>query len=491
MHIVFVAPECAPFVKTGGLGEVLGALPAAIAARGHRVTVYVPYYRQVRLSLGLQPHAGVPPVVLQSVTIPFRDENRFVTVLDGGSRDGVDTYFLDCPEFFDRDGVYGPPGENYPDNALRFGLYCRAVLETSKLLGVPDVFHMHDWQSAFLALLLHTTYAGDPLLRNVATVFTIHNGGYQGLFAPAELAEMLLPEDLFTDGELAGEGKVNPFLGALLFSDAITTVSPSYAEELKTPEYGEGLEAVYGKRADVFTGILNGGDGEEWNPATDTHLTAHYSTEDLRGKEECRRDLLHAFDIEEAEGGLAVVGIVSRLAAQKGFDLIAEAMPRIAERKVLLLIVGTGEPELEQSFSELSRRYPDHLRIDSNFSEMLAHKVQAGADMALMPSRYEPSGLTQRYSLRYGTVPVVRATGGLRDTVRDGPEGDGFAFVEYTSDALLAALDRALVEFADTPRWHARMRRGMALHLGWDEAAAEYVAVYEAAMAAHAAALRR
>lgn len=487
MHIVFAAPECAPSVKTGGLGEVLGALPAAIAGMGHRVTVYVPFYRTIRLALEAQPDATVPPVVLQSLTIPYPERNRFVRVLDGGMRGGVQSYLIDCPEFFDREGVYGPPGENYPDNAIRYGLYCRALLEATKLLGVPDVFHLHDWQAAFVSILLHSTYAADPLLQEAATVFTIHNGGYQGLFPPSELRDLLLPPELFDDEELATDDKVNPFLGALRYSDVVTTVSPSYAEELRTPKYGEGLAAIYRERGDDFSGILNGIDEAEWNPATDPYLAAHYSAENLEGKARCRHDLLHTFGADGTAEGTAVIGMVSRLAAQKGFSIIADAMRRLAKLDVLLLIVGRGEPELEERFHELAELYPDHLRMSDEFSEALAHKVQGGADMTLMPSRYEPSGLTQMYSLRYGTVPVVRATGGLRDTVQDGPEGDGFSFTEYTSDALLDAVQRALAEFRDPQRWQARMRRGMASDFGWSRPAGKYVDLYERAVAGHSA----
>lgn len=467
MHILFVAPECAPCVKTGGLGEVLGALPGAIAALGHRVTIFLPYYRAIRLEMEKRPDATVPPTVLESLTVPGPESNRFVRVLDGGSRGGVQTYLIDCPEYFDREGVYGPPGENYPDNALRFGLYCRAVLEASKLLGTPDVFHMHDWQASFVAILLKSTFANDPMLRDAATVYTIHNGGYQGLFAPSELRQLLLPGSLFAEGALASGNKVNPFLGALRFSDAVTTVSPSYAVELRTPEYGEGLDEVYRNRGRRFVGILNGIDPTEWDPAKDPNLAAHYSAESLSGKRECRRDLLHAFGVEGIGDGTAVIGMVSRLAAQKGFDLIASEMERLATMDLLLLIVGSGEPEVEAQFRELAERYPDHLRLSPEFSEALAHKVQAGSDMTLMPSRYEPSGLTQMYSLRYGTVPVVRATGGLRDTVQDGQDGDGFVFSEYTGDALVDAVSRAIEAFGDKPGWERRMKRGMALDMGW------------------------
>ncbi|GAA3767357.1 glycogen synthase [Terriglobus aquaticus] len=484
MHIVFVAPECAPRVKTGGLGEVLGALPAAIAGLGHRVTVYVPLYRSLRLDMEEQ---GAAPVVLESLTLPGPGSNRFARVLDGGTDRDVQFYLVDCPELFDREGVYGPPGENYLDNAVRFGLYCRAVLEAVKQLGVPDVLHLHDWQAAFAAIYLATSYAADPMLGRVATVYTIHNGGYQGLFPPEQLTDLLLPLSLFSSGVLRADKQVNPFAGAVRSSDLVTTVSPGYAEELKTPEFGEGLEEVYCQRGRDFVGILNGIDEEEWDPATDPHLAAHYSIEDLTGKRECRADLLRAFGADEVADSTAVIGMVSRLAGQKGFDLIAEAMPKLAEMNLVLLIVGRGEPAVEAQFRDLADKYPDRLRVSPDFSEELAHKMQAGADMTLMPSRYEPSGLTQMYSLRYGTVPVVRATGGLRDTVQEWEEGNGFVFEEYTSGALLAAVGRALKEFADRERWRARVQRGMAVRRGWDGPAREYDAEYRRAVEAHAA----
>lgn len=484
MHIVFVAPECAPRVKTGGLGEVLGALPAAIAALGHQVTLFVPMYRCIREQLAQE--GAEPPAVLESLTLPGPGSNRFARVVDGGVSSGVRTFLVDCPELFDREGVYGPQGENYPDNAVRFGLYCRAVLESCKQLGIPEVLHLHDWQAAFASIFLHTTYATDPLLGKVATVFTIHNGGYQGLFAPEQLGDLLLPAALFSSDALQVEDKVNPFLGAVLYSDAITTVSPGYADELKTAEFGEGLDGLYREREQDFFGILNGIDLEEWDPASDSSLAANYSVDDLAGKRACREDLLRTFGVRDCPDGTAVIGMVSRLAAQKGFDLIAEAMPDLAKLNAILLIVGRGEPAVEKQFRELAEQYPDHLRVSPDFSEALAHKMQAGADMTLMPSRYEPSGLTQMYSLRYGTVPVVRATGGLRDTVQEGEEGNGFVFSEYTSGAMLDAIRRALKVFADKDRWQAMMRRGMAVDRGWAEPAREYEAVYRHAIAAHA-----
>lgn len=485
MHVVFVTPECAPCVKTGGLGEVLAALPAAIATEGHEVTLYLPYYRKVRETMEQQPDATVPPPVLLSVTIPFSDSNRFVRVLDGGSAQGVQTYLVDCPEFFDRDGIYGPPGENYPDNALRFGLYCRAVLEASKLLGVPDVFHAHDWQAAMVPVLLRTTYAADPLLRSAATVFSIHNGAYQGEFPEEVLQELLLPASLFRESRLASAGKVNLFKGGLVFSDAITTVSPHYAEELQTPEYGEGMDAILRDRREVLTGILNGVDYDVWDPAKDPRLAAHYSPENLEGKRECRRNLLHAFHADGVSEETAIVGMVSRIAVQKGFDLVTEAFNQLAAEDVLLVVLGSGEPELQKQFQSLAERYPERLRVNFEFDDTLAHKIEAGADMTLMPSRYEPSGLTQMYSLRYGTVPIVRGTGGLDDTVQEGSEGNGFRFEAYESGELVAAVRRALTAFQDKAAWQAIMRRGMRQDFPWERPAREYISVYERAIKAH------
>ncbi len=343
MHIVFAASECAPWAKTGGLADVVGSLPKALAKLGHKVSVFLPYYRQVAK---IAPDA---PIVLPSVTIPFPSYNRFVRILDGGFAGGVQTYFVDSPEFFDRESFYATPSGDYPDNAERFGLLSRAVIEATKVLGVPDVFHVHDWQTAMLAVLLRSTYYFDPVFRHVPAVLTIHNAGYQGWFPPKTMEMLLLPWEMFTLDKLEHYDKVNFLKGGIVYADALTTVSQRYAEEIQTPEYGNGLEGTLRRRRGDLFGILNGVDYSEWDPAIDPHIAAHYSAEKLAGKKECRRDLLHAFGLEGVSDDTAVIGIVSRFATQKGFDFIVDIMDKLVQEDIVLVILGSGEEYYERA----------------------------------------------------------------------------------------------------------------------------------------------
>ncbi len=475
VNIVFAASECVPFSKTGGLADVVGALPKALAELGHSVSVYLPKYRQTKLE--------APKVLLPSVTVPFDDQYRFCSILDGGRRDGVQFYFIDYPPFFDRESLYGTPAGDYSDNAERFALYCRAVLEASKILGVPEIFHCHDWQSALVPILLKTGYVDDPVFVNTSTVFTIHNLGYQGLFPPDTLPLLMLPWDLFTIDKLEFWGKVNFLKGALVFSDYLTTVSKKYAQEIQTSEYGFGLEGVLRGRAGSLTGILNGVDYNEWSPEKDKFIAKPYSRENLDGKQECKRDLLQEFGI--AETGSPVVGIISRFVAQKGFDLIAEIAVDLARLPVVFTILGSGDKMYEDLFRKLNRQMPDKFAVKVAYDNALAHKIEAGADMFLMPSHYEPSGLNQMYSLKYGTVPIVRATGGLDDSVAQwNPstgKGTGFKFSAYTGSALLAAVREALQVFKDQSAWKLLMMNGMSKDFSWAASAKEYVKVYERA----------
>lgn len=475
MYIVFAASECAPWAKTGGLADVVSALPRTLVKLGHKVSVFIPYYRQVAK---IVPHAAV---VLSSVTIPYPSYNRFVRILDGGVTEGVQMYFVDCPEFFDRESFYSTPSGDYPDNAERFGLLSRAVIEASKVLGIPDVFHVHDWQTAMLAVLLHSTYYFDPALRHVPALLTIHNAGYQGWFPPQTMETLLLPWDMFTFDKLEQNDKVNFLKGGIVYSDAVTTVSRTYAEEIKTPEFGNGLEGVLQQRSGDLFGILNGVDYEEWDPAIDPNIAAHYTADDLSGKQECRRDLLHAFGLQDVSDETAVIGVVSRFATQKGFDFIVEIVDRLVQEDIVLLMLGNGEEYYERLLVEMAGRYPSKVRVQVKYDNVVAHKVEAGSDMFLMPSRYEPCGLNQIYSLKYGTVPVVRATGGLEDTIDEQPDGggNGFKFWGYNSDALLDSLQRALTIFRDKEAWTKMMQRGMAQDFAWDKPAQEYVRLYE------------
>jgi starch synthase len=475
MDIVFAASECAPWAKTGGLADVVSALPKMLAKMGHRIRVFLPYYRQVAKAA---PNAAV---VLASVTIPFPSYNRFVRILDGGEADGVQTYFVDCPELFDRESFYATPSGDYPDNAERFGLLSRAVIEATKVLGVPDVYHVHDWQTAMLAVLLRSTYYFDPVLRHVPALLTIHNAGYQGLFPPQTMEQLLLPWDMFTFERLEQDDRVNFLKGGIVYADAVTTVSSKYAEEIQTAEFGNGLEGTLRRRSGDLFGILNGVDYEEWDPAIDPNIAAHYSAEKLEGKKECRRDLLHAFGLENVGDETAVIGIVSRFATQKGFDFIVDILDRLVQEDMVMVMLGNGEEFYERLLVELAGRYPSKVRVQVKFDDVMAHKVEAGADMFLMPSRYEPGGLNQIYSLKYGTVPVVRATGGLDDTIDEQPNGggNGFKFWGYDSSALIDALRRALGTFRNKEEWTEIMKRGMRQDFSWNKPAGEYVRVYE------------
>jgi starch synthase len=475
MHIVFAASECTPWAKTGGLADVVSSLPKELVRLGHKVSVFLPYYRQVAK---LVPN---PPVALPSVTIPFPSYNRFVSILNGGVAEGVQMYFVNSPELFDRENFYATPSGDYPDNAERFGLLSRAVIEASKVLGVPDVFHVHDWQAAMLAVLLRSTYYFDPVLRHVPVVLTIHNAGYQGWFPPRTMETLLLPWDMFTFEKLEQNDDVNFLKGGIVYADAITTVSQKYAQEIQTAEYGNGLEGPIQRRSGDLFGILNGVDYDEWDPVTDSHIAAHYSTEKLAGKKECRRDLLHAFGLEGVSDETAVIGIVSRFATQKGFDFIVEILDRLVQEDMVLVMLGNGEEYYERLLVEMAERYSSKVRVQVKFDDVMAHKIEAGADMFLMPSRYEPGGLNQIYSLKYGTVPIVRATGGLDDTIDEQPDGggNGFKFWGYSSGALMDAIHRALSVFRNKKQWAKMMKRGMAQDFSWEKPAQEYVRVYE------------
>jgi starch synthase len=475
MNIVFAASEGVPFSKTGGLADVVGALPRALAALGHQVSVYLPRYRQTKLT------EPVPEV--RSVTIPFDDQYRFASVVSGGSLHGVRFYFVEYPPYFDRDALYGTPAGDYPDNAERFALFSRTVLEASKILGVPQIFHCHDWQSALIPVLVRTVYAEDPAFRDVGTVFTIHNMGYQGLFPPDTLPLLMLPWDLFTISKMEFFGQVNFLKGALTYSDFITTVSRKYSQEIQTAEYGFGLEGVLRDRASTVTGILNGVDYDEWSPQTDKFIAAKYSPQDLSGKAMCKHDLLAAFGIPTADVKLPVIGVVSRFAAQKGFDLIAQIADRLAREEMIVVALGAGDKTYEEMFLRLNKQFPKKIAVKVAYDNAIAHKIEAGADMFLMPSRYEPCGLNQIYSLKYGTVPIVRATGGLDDTIepwdaRTG-KGTGFKFSEYNGESLLLTIKHALTAYRDQTSWQALMRNGMNKDFSWNASAREYGKIYE------------
>ncbi len=477
MQIVFAASECAPWAKTGGLGEVVRALPRQIATLGHKATVYIPYYRQVREQAPDKHYA------VRSITIPFQYYSRFAAILDGGVHDGVQIYFVDCPELFDREFLYGTPSGEYQDNWERYGLFCRAVLEGSKLLGAPDLFHVHDWQTALLPVYLRTLYYYDPVLRNRGALLTIHNAGYQGRYPEATAERLLFPKDVFTPERADYFGQFNFLKAGIVYADRLTTVSPRYAEEIQTPEYGQGLDGVLHRRAADLRGILNGVDYQQWNPANDGNIAAHYTPENLSGKAECRRDLLHAFGAGHVDDSTAVLGVVTRLTTQKGLDLIGEIAEPLMQENVVLVALGNGEEYYENLLRSLAAKFGGKFMVHIGYDTTLAHKVEAGSDMFLMPSRYEPCGLSQFYAMKYGTVPVVHGTGGLESTIEEwnaeARTGTGFKFHGYKAANFLAAIQRALGVFPDKAAWQTLMRNGMGQDFSWVKPAAEYVEVYE------------
>lgn len=461
-----VASEAAPFAKTGGLSDVLGALPRALTELGHQVAVLIPRYAQTR-PFAMRRIWGDLPVTLDGVT--YRP-----SLFQSEESEGF--LFLDYPEFYDRDGLYGNAAGDFPDNALRFALLARAAFEVARYVFAPEVLHCHDWQSGLAPLYLKRL-AYDPTFYGLKTVLTIHNLGYPGLFPPSVLPEIGLDASVFTPQGIEFWGQVNYLKAGIVYSDALMTVSRKYAKEIQTPEYGFGLDGLLRERASVLFGILNGADYERWNPETDPLIPANYSAKDLSGKQVCKLELLREFGLPEAAEDKPLIGIVSRFTSQKGADLIAEAAADFfASEDAYLVALGNGDPGYEELFRDLAASFPDRVAVYIGYDDAMAHRIEAGADIFLMPSRYEPCGLNQIYSLRYGTVPVVRATGGLDDTIES---ETGFKFQEYTSAAMLVALKAALAAFGDRKRWKKMMLAGMSRDFSWGAAAVQYSALYE------------
>jgi starch synthase len=468
-----VASEAHPFAKTGGLAEVLGALPAALARLGHDVTVVLPRYRGVEDGDAIRiPHRfSLGPAEVRADFVEYALGERVRAVL------------VDVPELFDRDGLYGSRGRDFPDNALRFAVLSYASLEYARLKKTRfSVVHAHDWQAALVAVYQKTHFADDPAVGGAPCVFTIHNLAFQGVFPAVVLPQIGLGLDMLHLEAMEYWGQVSFLKGGVNFSEKITTVSPTYAREILTPDYGFGMDGVLRRRAEDLTGILNGIDTTRWNPEQDEFVPASFNATDLSGKRAARRVLLEMTGLSASgdERDRPVIGIISRLTDQKGFDLIAAAAGDLMAVNATWTILASGEPTYESLLRALAARHPDRVSVTIGFDERLAHVIEAGADIFLMPSRFEPCGLNQLYSLRYGTVPVVRATGGLQDTVVDAsdPDGNGFKFSDYSPGSLVAAVRRAVDAYADKEVWVRLQRAGMARDSSWDVSAREYVKVY-------------
>jgi starch synthase len=472
MNVLMVASEATPFAKTGGLADVLGALPAALQSLGDRTAVVLPAYRQNQYPRERQ-------LVYKSLWIPI-GPGYLVDIYQATERD-VTFYFVECPALFDRDGIYGSGGADYPDNHLRFAVLSLTGVGVARYLFRPQIIHVHDWQAALVPVYLHQYFGGDPTFSGVKILLTIHNLGYQGIFGPETVSMIGLDSRLFNPEQMEFYGNVNLLKGGIAFCDAVSTVSKGYAKEIQTGEYGFGLDGFLRKRRPIY-GIVNGVDYDEWNPEHDPHIARNYSADDLSGKRECKRALTEEMGLATS-GDLRtpLIGIVSRFAAQKGIDLIAEVASRLLREDVSLAVLGSGDPPYESMFQRVGQSYPEQVAVRIGYDNALSHRIEAGADMFLMPSRYEPCGLSQIYSLRYGTVPVVRATGGLDDTI---DEGTGFKFRDYSGEALLGALSSALKAYRNRELWVAMMQRGMRRDFSWRAAAAEYHALYRRLLSA-------
>jgi starch synthase len=478
LHIALVTSEMAPFVKTGGLADVSAALPKALGRRGHRVTVLLPRYGTI---------AFPPGDFVGSVHVPVDAAHRSAGFYKRKVAENVDVVFVEHPPFFDRPQPYGVGNRDYDDNRVRFAFHSRAALEYLRSRGDrPQVVHAHDWQTGLVPVFLKSFYWDDPTLYRVPTVFTIHNLAYQGNF-PRDTVDVLgLPWNLAHPSALEFHGGVSYLKGGVQFSEMVNTVSPQYAREIQTAEHGLGMDGVLQARSADLAGILNGVDYEEWDPSVDRYIIRRYSSDDLSGKADCKADLLRVFGLPR-EPELPLVGIISRLVPQKGFDIVVNAWWDLLQRPLRMIVLGTGDPDVQEGFRSLAQKAPDRFAVRFAYDNALAHKIEAGADMFLMPSRFEPCGLTQMYSLRYGTVPIVRATGGLVDTVEpyDGAhwEGTGFLFETADGTGLMWALDQALEAYRVRDRWEALMRRGMARDFSWERSAGQYEDLFQRAMA--------
>ncbi len=477
MRILYVASEAVPFAKTGGLGDVVGALPKYLKRRGHEIAVILPRYR------------GIPAdrVVVSSLTVPMGHPFKFCSVVEPEITDSIRFFLIDYPPYFDREALYRVSNQDYADNAERFALLSWATLEFAKRAPYsPDIIHCNDWQTAFIPVYLKNYYREDPFFAKTRTLLTIHNQSFQGVFPKTTLPRISLPEHLFNAEQMEFYGNVNILKGGILFADKISTVSQKYSQEIQTPEFGHGLEGVLRNRSRDLSGILNGVDYSKWDPLTDSHLAANYSAENIEGKLLCKQDVLREFGIEDS-ADRPLIGIVSRLADQKGFDLLNLAADSLVQAGASLVVLGTGEERYCRFFLSLQRKYPLYVGVKIVYDDRLAHKIEAGADMFLMPSRFEPCGLNQIYSLKYGTVPLVRATGGLDDTIKDYSDpsgGNGFKFSHYSSEELLRMVRRALDVYRRPQEWLDLMKSCMQYDFSWDRSAEKYEALYRSMLAA-------
>lgn len=475
LKILFVSSEVAPFAKTGGLADVAGSLPPALKEQGLDVRIVMPRYKIV----------DEPMRTLLDFAIPISGRKETVIIREhcegiesGGQR--VPVYFVDNYHLFDRKELY-----NYPDEAARFAFFCRAVLEMLPRLDFqPDVIHCHDWQTGPIPALIKEKYTNDPFYRNIATVFTIHNLQYQGNFPPDCLKFLELNEALYSPEKLEFYGDVSFLKAGLIYADLINTVSKSYAKEITTPEYGEGMEGILSMRLDDLFGILNGLDYTIFDPSRDPLIESHYNSQDTSFKTHNKSALQLAMNLPVKD--VPLLGVVSRLASQKGLDLLAQVLDKVLAQNTQVVILGTGVKYYENLFKETAAKYPDKFAAFIGFNAGLAQKIYAGCDMFLMPSKFEPCGLGQLISLRYGTIPIVRSTGGLADTITDYDletgQGNGFVFRKPEADEFWEAINRALQVYHQHKKWAGLVKNSMNCDFSWTRSAIEYIDLYNSAI---------
>jgi starch synthase len=488
LRILMIASEVAPFAKTGGLADVAGALPAALTALGHDVRILLPKYR------GAEAHAVDTRVVAPSLRVPLGERESEGALIEGRTPSGIPVYLLEHDRYYDRDGLYGTADGDYWDNCERFVFFCRAALEAlARLDGargdarwLPQVIHANDWQTGLVPVYLRTLYRDHPVLGGLPTLFTVHNLAYQGVFWHYDMPMTGLGWDLFTPAGLEFYGKINFLKGGLIFSDLLTTVSRTYAREIRTAAFGAGLEGVLEERSHDLHGVVNGIDYEAWNPQKDGAIAHPYSAADPEPKVICREALRRELGLEDVAG--PVIGIVTRLAEQKGMDLVLEALPGLLAEAVQLVVLGSGDARLEDAFRAAAAAHPGRVAVRIGYDDELARRIYAGTDAFLMPSRYEPCGLGQLIALRYGGAPIVRRTGGLADTVTEFDParrtGTGFVFDAFAPDALLASVRRAASAYRQPAGWKALVRNAMAEDFSWDASAREYATLYRRAIKA-------
>jgi starch synthase len=479
MKVLFIASEVSPFAKTGGLADVTGSLPQELISMGHDVRIILPYYKAVAKGDFLVRK------IRKSVDVSIGDSIQ-KGLLRRTNLSTVPVYLLENREYFHRDYLYGAPEKDYPDNPRRFAFFCRGVLELMKRMDYrPDVLHCHDWQTALIPLLLKYEYSNDPFFANMSVIFTIHNLAYQGLFPVESIGELGLDSSYFTIDRLEFYGKVNLMKGGILTADLVNTVSETYCKEILTTEHGCGLEGVLLSRGDALSGILNGINYVEWDPATDGEIFRNYTASSSGGKAANKKGLQKLLGLEQ-DASIPLVGMVSRMIDQKGFDLVGKLLPVFAARKMQLAVIGSGEEKYVRMFDDIRASGAKNIALHEGFDNSLARKIYAGSDIFLMPSRFEPCGLGQLIALRYGAVPVVRSTGGLTDTVVDdkgnGREQSGFAFSEYTGPLLLDTLERAFQAYGDREGWKKIVRCSMTRDFSWKRSALKYEELYRQGM---------